>query len=816
MYSLSLNGNWEMKKKGDIEVLPATVPGSVYNDLLNNGLIDDPFFRDNEYKALKISCHDFEYTRTFIISDKIIKSNRVYLLCMGLDTLCEIYINDLHISNTSNMHRTYEFDIKQYIKTGENRIKIVFNSPVNYVTHMDDIDHLVSSSCAVRGISHIRKASCMFGWDWGPKLPDMGIWRDISIIYGNSGRISDMYVRSHSDNGKYILDIELENDIFSENCDFENKITVTDDEGNSFLTNSKSDFASLTIENPKIWWPNGYGSQPLYTVKNELYINGAIADCKTLTIGLREIKVNRDTVCDGTKFEFSVNGISIFAMGADYIIEDNILARCNKEKTEQLILDCIDANYNIIRVWGGGIYPEDYFFDLCDKYGLLVWQDFMFANAMYNYDKKFLDNIENEIRDNVKRLRHHACLAIWCGNNEIEELWDGRWKKKDMGTPKLKADYIKIFEAFLPNLAEKYDPDRFYWQSSPSSTGSFDNPSSEQHGDMHYWGVWHADEPFTAFRDLYPRLMTEFGLQSFPDYKTIKSFTLPEDRNIFSYVMEAHQKSLTGNTKIMNYIGMLYKYPKNLEALVYVSQLIQAEGIKYGVEHWRRNRGRCMGALYWQLNDCWPVASWSSIDSFGRWKALHYIAKRFYSPIMISACEDNTKVSLWLCNETLDTVCGKVVWRLIKGNEELLSGEIFTEIKPLSSAKTYDFDFLEQLATDDELRSTVLEYRFIVESNVISEGTQCFVKYKHFTFLNPNIKTKVFEEDGKLNITVSVDNFAKFVRLDLSETDCVFSDNYFDLTGGETKTVYIKRADKNVDIETLNKQLTVTSLFDTY
>lgn len=816
MNLFNLNGLWEMKNLANDTTVSANVPGSVYNDLLNAGLIEDPYFRDNEYNALEISRNNYAYQRTFEISDEILKSDMVYLLCKGLDTLCDIYINDTFVSGTNNMHRTYEFDIKKCLREGINNIKIVFHSPVEYVEKMDDQDHLISSSCAVRGISHIRKASCMFGWDWGPKLPDMGIWRDITIVYGNAGRITDMYIRTRPSNNQYLVDIELENDIIKTTSKAINKITITDDEGNTVAAESNNGTVSLVINNPKLWWPKGYGEQPLYTIINELYIDDTLVDSVTKTIGLREIVVNQDKVDDGTKFEFCVNGVSIFVMGADYIPEDNILARCNKEKTEQLIQDCVEANYNIIRVWGGGLYPEDYFFDLCDKYGLLVWQDFMFANAMYNYDKPFLDNIAHEIEDNIKRLRHHACLAIWCGNNEIEELWDGRWRRNNWGTPVLKANYIKLFELFIPELVEKYDPDRFYWPSSPSSLGSFDDPNGEQHGDMHYWGVWHMDEPFTAFRNLYPRMMTEFGLQSFPDYKTIESFTLPEDRNIFSYVMESHQKSRTGNEKIMNYIGMTYRYPKNLEALVYVSQLIQAEGIKYGVEHWRRNRGRCMGAIYWQLNDCWPVASWSSIDSFGRWKALHYVAKRFYTPVMISACEEDTNVSLWMCNETRDKVSGKAVWKLLRNNEVLLSEEKNMELSALSSVKIMEDDFAKHILTPEERRNTILEYQFVVDNTVISEGTLCFVKYKHFNFVNPNLKTKVFEDNGTLKITVSAEHFAKFVRLNLTKSDAVFTDNYFDLIGGEEKTITIKRADNDINLKELTEQLTVTSLFDTY
>ena len=816
MNVFSLNGTWEMRKIGEDDTISVAVPGSVYHDLLNVGKIDDPYFRDNEYDALRISSDDYEYSRSFSVSDEILESDMVCLLCTGLDTLSEIYLNGAHVADTDNMFRTYEFDIKPFLQKGENKIEVLFHSPVRFVTQMDDKDHLVSSSCAVRGISHIRKASCMFGWDWGPKLPDMGIWRDISVIYGNVGRITDMYVRTHPKNDKYILDIQLENQIFSADSDAQNIITVTAPDGRSFTAGSDGDHASVTITDPQLWWPNGYGEQPLYIVKNELYIGGVLTDCMTKTIGLREITVNREPTEDGTKFEFTVNGVSIFVMGADYIIEDNILARSNKEKTEQLIINCIEANFNIIRVWGGGLYPQDHFFDLCDQYGLLVWQDFMFANAMYHYEESFLRNIAHEIEDNVKRLRHHASLAIWCGNNEIEELWEGRWKQNNWGTPALRADYIKLFEVFIPELVRKYDPDRFYWPSSPSSSGSFDDPNGEAHGDMHYWGVWHADEPFTAFRDLYPRMMTEFGLQSFPNHKTIEAFTLPEDRNIFSYVMEAHQKSHTGNTKIMNYIGMLYKYPKDFASLVYVSQLIQAEGIKYGVEHWRRNRGRCMGSIYWQLNDCWPVASWSSIDFFGRFKALHYLARRFYAPIMISACEEDTHVSLWMCNETQKSVCGKVVWRLIRNDEVLASGETETVLSALSATKTNDLDFSLYLDTPEKCRNTFSEYHFITENKVVSEGTVCFVKYKHFSFAAPNIKTTVSDDNGTLQISVSADRFAKFVRLDLKEADAVFSYNYFDLVGGEEKTVSVLRSNQALTAETLKNQLTVTSLYDTY
>lgn len=818
MYKLNLNGKWEMKCCDlESEWMEVTVPGSVYYDLLTANKIEDPFWRDNEEKSLEICCHDYEYTRVFTISEDVIKSDMIYLQCLGLDTLCEIYINEKILAYTNNMHRTYELNIKDFIHVGENKIKIIMRSPVNYVLQKDKEDHLISSSCAVPGISHIRKASCMFGWDWGPKLPDMGIWRDIAIIYGNRGRISDMYIRQVHTEGKVTLNFELDYSLIGKATTVCNRIIVTDGNGNEFVAETKNDRATIIIEKPDLWWPNGYGKQPLYHVVNELYVDGVKTDSKEMKIGLRTLTINKEKDEYGSKFEFMINGISIFAMGADYIIEDNILPRCNREKTENLIKDCVKSNFNVIRVWGGALYPEDYFFDLCDEYGLIVWQDFMFANAMYNFDDEFKENISAEIIDNIKRLRHHASLGVWCGNNEIEELWDGRWRRNGSGTPSLKGNYIKMFEVLIPEFVAKHDPDRFFWSSSPSSKGSFDDPNGEEHGDMHYWGVWHAMEPFTAFRKLYPRMMTEFGLQSFPDYKTIKSFTLPEDRNIFSYVMEAHQKSQTGNEKIMNYIGMTYKYPKNFESLVYVSQLIQAEGIKYGVEHWRRNRGRCMGAIYWQLNDCWPVASWSSIDSCGRWKALQYIAKRFYAPVMVSGCEEGSEVSLWISNETMQMQQGKFVWRLMDNKSSvLLSGEREIEINPLSSYQVETLDFSNQLVTAEQRRSTVLEYYFENNQEKISEGCVCFEKYKHFSFVNPYLETSVFEEHGNIKISISSNTFAKFVRLDLENTDVVFSDNYFDITGGNKKTISVEKMSTNISLEEFEKQLRVTSLFDTY
>ena len=372
-------------------------------------------------------------------------------------------------------------------------------------------------------------------------------------------------------------------------------------------------------------------------------------------------------------------------MGANYIPEDNLLARTSFEKTEKLLKDSVEANFNMVRIWGGGHYPEDYFFDLCDRLGLIVWQDFMFACSAYQLTDEFLDTVKKEAVDNIKRLRHHASLGIWCGNNEVEEGWVYWGWPQD---PKRKTDYIKLFEFILPDIVKEHDPETFYWSSSPSSGGGFDEPRDPNRGDMHYWEVWHGLKPFTEYRKYFFRFCSEFGFQSFPALKTVESFTLPEDRNIFSHVMESHQKNSGANGKILYYLSENFLYPKDFDSLLYASQLLQAEAIKYGVEHWRRNRGRCMGSLYWQLNDCWPVASWSSIDSFGRWKALHYFAKKFYSPILLSIEEEGKTASIHVTNETMQDVQGLIEWKLRTNTSEVLKeGLAEINVEKLSARK---------------------------------------------------------------------------------------------------------------------------------
>lgn len=830
MLLVDLGGAWRMKRLDQAEWLPGTVPGSVYYDLLNAGQMPDPYFRDQEYEVLELSNYDYEYERTFRLEESAVAHDRVVLLCEGLDTLAEVYLNGTPVLNADNMHRTYEVDVKPLLVIGENRIHVILRSPVEYVLRKQAERPLIGCADAVPGISHLRKAHSMFGWDWGPQLPDLGIWRAITLRGYDRCRIEDVYITQAHEPGKVSLDVRVRTNGWAEGSR-EIAVRVTGPSGNVIETGvserTKQSTAGpdgvlqerhipVEIPNPELWWPNGLGEQPLYEVEIVLNELGQELDRRVLRIGLRTLTVLQEEDEWGESFQIVANGIPFFSMGADYIPEDNIFPRRSKARTEHLIRSCAEAHFNTIRVWGGGHYPEDYFYDLCDEYGIVVWQDHMYACGVYELTEEFKENITQETIDNMKRLRHHASLGLWCGNNEQEMAWD-EWNWAEQTSLQLQADYIKMYEVLLPEIAKEIDPNTFYWRASPSSKGSFDKPNDENYGDMHYWDVWHGKKPFTAYRTLYPRYMSEFGLQSFPSLKTVETFTLPEDRNIFSYVMESHQKNGTGNEKILYYIGETYRYPKDFSSLLYASQLIQAEGMRCGVEHWRRHRGRCMGALYWQLNDIWPVASWSSIDYYGRWKALQYEAKRFFAPVLTSACEEGTQVALHVSNESKRTAKGKLVWTLRNARSVVLrQGERAAEVASFATVELEQLDFAGELDTKAKLRDTYLEYAWVADGEVVSGGTVLFVKPKHFGFVDPGIQAAITEEEERFRITLGSEAYARFVELDFTGLDAIFSDNYFDLSAGMRKMVTVAKSalSRPAGLTELQERLTVRSVYD--
>ena len=799
MQKLNLNGSWTLDViAGDgsavYSKVPATVPGSVYHDLLAAGQIEDPFWRDNETEALKLMEHSFRYARSFEVSPELLAADAVRLRCEGLDTLATVEINGQVAGRADNMHRTWEFDVKALLRPGENAIAVTFASPTRFLRQANAETFLDGSTDAMAGFPHLRKAHCMFGWDWGPRLPDAGIWRDIALIGVETARIRQVRVRQRHGEGRVVCAIETDIERLSDGT-LDVEVTLTAPDG-TILT-GRGPRCEITVEHPELWWPNGYGAQPLYDISVELKAGGRLLDAWKKRIGLRTLTVHREKDQWGECFCHRVNGVDIFAMGADYIPEDNLLPRVTPERTRRLLSDAAAAHMNTIRVWGGGYYPDDFFFDICDELGLLVWQDFMFACAEYLLTDAFDASIRAEFTDNVRRLRHHASLALWCGNNEMESFTgDGLWIYKKRS----QADYLKIFEYILPQVLKEEDPDTFYWPSSPSSGGSLDKPNDPSRGDNHYWDVWHGMKPFTDYRNHHFRYVSEFGFQSFPAMATIEGFTLPEDRNVFSYVMEKHQRNAAANGKIAEYLSQTYRFPKDFDAFVYASQLLQAQAMQYGVEHWRRHRGRCMGALVWQLNDCWPVVSWASIDYHGRWKALHYYEKRFFAPVLISCHEEGVlsqcasvndepkpirkTARLNVSNETMNDFTGTARWSLRRPDASVIrEGSFEVKVPALSALWLEEQDF-----SGEDTYGCYYAYALLDASGTcVGSGTALFCPPKHFRFADPKLTARLEGDE----IIVTARAYAKSVEI-LAGPDTLLSDNFFDMHAGQARVKVLR------------------------
>lgn len=798
---VNLGGAWRMREADSQTWHSAHVPGSVYADLMADGTMPDPFWRENELDAFKRMKKDYVYQRAFTVTEAQLAHAHVELVCEGLDTLAHVSLNGREIAFADNMHITWVWDVKEQLHAGENALEIRFDSPILYCAKKAEEAPGWESSDATPGFRHLRKAHCMFGWDWGPRLPDAGIWRPIFLRTWDAARLENaLMLQAHHDG---VVDVTIRPEIAGESA-WSAEITAPDGEVLT-LPETTATEQVITIEHPQLWWPNGLGKQPLYRVTVRL----ATGDTRMWRIGLRTMTVSREKDEWGEEFCHVVNGVKVFAMGADYIPEDNILARVTPERTRRLLEDCKAANFNAIRVWGGGYYPDDAFYDICDELGLMVWQDLMYACAFYDLTPDFERSIRVETQQNVARLRHHASLALICGNNEMEMFMAGAnsalinhrtWEFVPT-YPHHITDYVKMFEYILPAIVKETAPQTYWWPASPSSGGNFDAPNDENRGDNHYWDVWHGEKPFTEYRKFFFRYASEFGFQSFPCLKSVEQFTLPDDRNIFSRVMERHQRNQAANGKILSYLSQTFRYPNSFDDLLYASQLMQAEAIRYGVEHWRRNRGRCMGAIIWQLNDIWPVASWASIDYYGRWKALHYAAKRFFAPVMISAEEEgelsqNPKINeyhpapleksfrLNVCNETLRDVTGEVVWALRTPDGAIVRQNQQTLTIPAMSAKWLD----KVDCADASLTGHYISFAFVVDNVAVSEGTCIFCAPKHFEFVDPRLTVETRGD----TLLVTSHAYAKQVWLESEDADLLLDDNAFDMNPG-TKVVRVVR-----------------------
>lgn len=802
MKKLLLNGAWKMRSTEESGWHDAVVPGSVYEDLLRDGTIGDPFWRENETASLDVARKDYIYTRDFEVDAVLLACDRVMLTCEGVDTVAEVYVNGIHVMSCKNMHMTHEADVREQLRAGVNTVEFRFMSPFRYAEILQeenpDMDlkmHMFQAKMMM------RKAHHSFGWDWGPALPDIGLWKPVSLIGYEGGRITDFYIGQKQDIEYCDLECRAECENYKDGLRTVFSVYGTDGVTLIDSRDAENGKATLRIDSPEKWWCNKYGAHPLYTVTAAVYDGDTVVYEEKKRIGIRTLVLNRENDSWGQRFSFRINDVQVFAMGADYIPEDSLLGRYTPERQKKLIETCVEANFNMIRVWGGGVYPTDDFLDYCDENGIMLWQDFMFANSIYLWYGEYKENMIKEMTQFIRRVRSHPCLALLCGNNETELFMWGHMEER------FKQLYFNQFERDMKKLVEREAPGVSYWPSSPSGGGQLKDISSDNIGDQHDWNVWHGRKPFTHYRETFPRFNSEFGLQSFPDIKTIETFTLPEDRNIFSPVMDLHQKCWKGNETLFSYIAQYFRFPKDFESVVYLSQAIQLEGIRHGVEHWRRNRNgeRCMGALFWQLNDCWQVASWSSVDYFGRWKALQYGARRFFAPVLVSHCEDGTRVELHVSNETLYRFTGRLSWKLVdtRGNA-VTEGSRQVETDRLHSDKIVDLDLSSELDTEEKKRSLVLWYSLEGPEGEVGYGVCCFKPAKHMNIERPQITCRRTDDR---TFELETDRVARFVELSF-KGDYILSDNWFDMIPGVRRTVTCK--------EPISEEPRITSLYDTY
>lgn len=834
---VELNTNWEFRAVNDSHWLPAIVPGSVHTDLMNNGIIKDPFYRLNELDVQWIDKKNWEYKTNFEIPESVLNRDVIELDFKGLDTYADVFLNGNNILNANNMFINWKVDCKPLLKNGTNTLTIVFKSPIEVGLQKKEalgfwLPGAENDQSQRGGVGDnktcvfSRKAQYHFGWDWGPRLVSMGIWQPIIIRAWNIADFTDMNIIQKSlsnDKAELLVNADIYSVVATTvNIDIQldNRIVAA----KSIELNKGTNNVSIPIDilYPELWWTNTLGNQKLYNIQLQIKNNFNIISSINKNIGLRTLKLIQTPDSIGSSFYFELNGRPIFAKGANYIPQDVFLNRITNSDYEKTILSAAEANMNMLRVWGGGIYEKDIFYDLCDKYGILVWQDFMFACAMYPGNDDFLHNVEKEAIQNVKRLRNHPCLALWCGDNEMLIAWN-RWGWQQQSLDIQDSTYIDtiwhaydtVFHNILPGIVEKYDQKTSYWASSPSAgIGQLENGKS---GDMHYWGVWWAKEPFQKYNEVIPRFMSEYGFQSFPDFNSVKKYTNTKDHDIYSDVMKSHQRSSIGNITIEEYMKRDYRDPKNFEMFLYVNHVLQAEGIKTAIEAHRRNMPLCMGSLYWQLNDCWPVASWSGIDYYGNWKALHYYVKKAFNNVLVSPVTDSLQnTEIYIISDKSKDIKATLLVNIISFNGDTIFSENTDLTIPANTSQSYFHNNFTKLLSEFNNRDCFLNTRLISDENrVISENNLYFLPVKDLHLPIPEITYNIKEEKNGYVISLTTKLLAKNVFISILNTDCIYSDNYFDILPGETAEIFFIPKNSTT-LNFINNNILIYTITDSY
>lgn len=791
--------NWTFNKQNEAKKYKATIPGTVHTDLFQNKIIPDPFYGDNEKKLQWIENENWEYETYFTLSESELKNQNIDLEFEGLDTYATVFLNGKAVLEANNMFRKWTISAKSHLKIGTNHLKVVFHSAVQ--KGKEEAKKL-SYTLPEKERVFVRKAQYQFGWDWGPRFVTAGIWKKVQLKFWNSAKIENIkYSQVELNDKKAILE-------------FTTEIYVSKVKAIQLKINEKSEtfnlkkgknkiIMSYEIANPKLWWCNGLGEANLYPFTIEVQQKKQFLDSKKLNIGLKTIELIQEKDQAGKSFYFKLNGKSVFMKGANVVPPDSFLPRVSDSTYFSLVENAKKANINMLRVWGGGVYFDDAFYEACDANGILVWQDFMFACSMYPGDEKFVENVKQEVIDNVNRLQNHSSIAIWCGNNENDEGWHNwGWQKQfnysKADSTQIWNDYKKVFHEMIPQTLDSLLPKEknIYWSSSPSI--GWGRKESLLQGDSHYWGVWWGKEPFEIYEKKVGRFMSEYGFQGLPNLETLQKVMDKEDLNFSSDAFKNHQKHPTGYETINEYMERDYVVPKDFEDYAYVSQLLQARGMKTAIEAHRRAKSYCMGTLYWQFNDCWPVTSWSSLDYYGNWKAFHYQAKRSFENVLLSAeVTDSGIYKFFVINDGIQNYAGELKAEIRNFNGQLLwqrKSYCKSDASSNVSAILLPFPSLKEIDT----QNSYIKLEFISDDNHW-ESNFFFEKPKDLKLLKPNIQIKAI--DG-VTIEIFSDVLAKDVFLS-SENDTFFEENYFDLLPNEKRIIKLSKPVQNIKVKSL-------------
>ena len=828
----NLHEGWKFRQARLTNWYPATVPGVVHTDLLQNKIIEDPFFRLNERGLQWIDKEDWVYETCFTLAAGMMRKENMELVFEGLDTYADVYLNDECILKADNMFRRWSIPVRQYIREENNILKVYFHSPVKIdVPKWDALpyqypasnDQSENGGLFNKKISiFARKAGYHYGWDWGPRLVTSGIWRPVYIRAWSDLRINDVFIEQKEVGaGRAVIagHVELDADKDMDGV----LVTITDEATGRVLGEWQADLkrgtnrvtVDFVLHKPKLWWSNGLGEPFLYRFRTDIIAGGELLDSKTERVGIRSLKVVHQPDKDGHTFYIELNGRPVFAKGANYIPLDNFLPRVTPENYKRTILDAAGVNMNMLRVWGGGIYENDVFYDLCDEHGIMIWQDFMFACSMYPAEGALLDNIHQEAVDNVKRLRNHACIALWCGNNECQDAWLGWGWKREIErqnkeyADKIWAQYRQQYHVTLPGVVREYAPGTFYWPSSPFAFEG--EMSGTTDGDRHYWSVWHGKAPISDYDSEKSRFFSEYGFQSFPEFESVKRYApYPEDWDIRSEVMMSHQRGGDhANGLIETYLLNEYKKPRDFRAFLYMNHVLQGDAIKTAIESHRRQMPYNMGTLFWQHNDCWPVASWASRDYYGRWKAQHYYVRKAYDDILISPVVEGDDLKVYAVSDRLENTSGRLQLQVCQfdgtvvhhwGKSVGISGN---DSRVCFSAP------LAKLLEGANRGTVYVRVDYTDKSGRVYHNNYCLGKQKDMDYPKVDLQTEVRSIEGGYEVTVSADKFARAVCLSVADNESVYSDNYFDVQPKSSVQVQVRT---RLSAEAFNGSLRLTCL----